>query len=79
VKPPYVEILAIDSSVVNAFGVGAIQEYVDAHDGVLPYVRMRIKATLEEVLLAFKRLELVATNSHIERVREYQSTEIDLS
>lgn len=68
----FVSILAVDMQAVKAGSVDFIQEYVDAHEGVLPYHRFDIGATLEEVLLAFKRFNVVLTNSHIKRVREYQ-------
>lgn len=50
VKKPYVSILAIDTLVVKAYGVDPIQRYIDGNDGVLPYVKIRIDATLEETL-----------------------------
>jgi hypothetical protein len=81
VKKPYVSILAIDTHVVKAYGVDPIQRYVDGNDGVLPYVKLRIDATLEEILLAFKRFELVIKNKHLKRVREfrpdYEGEEVD--
>lgn len=81
VKKPYVSILAIDTHVVKAYGVDPIQRYIDGNDGVLPYVKIRIDATLEEILLSFKRFELVIKNKHIKRVREfrpdYEGEEVD--
>ncbi|HKC65430.1 MAG TPA: hypothetical protein VKB86_17445 [Pyrinomonadaceae bacterium] len=68
----FVSILAVDMQEVKAGSVDYIQKYVDEHDGVLPYMRFDISASLEEVLLSFKRFNVVLTNSHITRVREYQ-------
>lgn len=42
--------------------------------GLLPYLSFDIDASLEEVLLSFKRFDVVLTNSHITRVREYRRT-----
>lgn len=69
-----VSIVAVDTQVVKAFGVGPIQEYVDEHNGVLPYVDFPIEASLEEVLLSFKRFDAVIRNSYITRVKEFRRT-----
>lgn len=71
----YVSILAVDTQVVKAFGVDPIQRYVDAHDGVLPYVEFNTDASLEEVLLSFKRFDVVIRNSYIIRVNEFRRSE----
>ena len=68
----FVSILAVDTHVVRAASVDFIQQYVDEHQGILPYVRFDIRASLEEVLLTFKRFNVVLTNSYIKRVKEYQ-------
>lgn len=68
----YVSILAVDTQVVKAFGVDPIQRYVDENDGILPYVDFPIDATLEEVLLLFKRFDAVIRNSYIMRVKEFR-------
>lgn len=70
----FVSILAVDMQAVKAGAVDFIQEYVDQHEGVLPYLRFDIDATLEEVLLSFKRFDVVLKNSYITRVREYRRT-----
>jgi hypothetical protein len=70
----FVSLLAVDMQEVKAGSVDYIQKYVDEHQGVLPYVRFDIGASLEEVLLSFKRFNVVLTNSHITRVREYSRT-----
>lgn len=70
----FVSILAVDMQAVKAGSVDFIQQYVDEHEGVLPYLRFDIDASLEEVLLSFKRLNVVLKNSHITRVREYRRT-----
>ena len=75
VKEPFVELLATDTQVVEAYGVGAIQNWVDANGGVLPYTTIRIDATLDEVLLSLKRFEFVLKNSHIERVTYQRASE----
>lgn len=67
----FVSILAVDMQEVKAGSVDYIQRYVDEHEGVLPYIRIDIGASLEEVLLSFKRFNVVLKNSHITRVREY--------
>lgn len=70
----FVSILAVDMRAVKAGSVDFIQQYVDEHDGVLPYLSFDIGASLEEALLSFKRFNVVLTNSHITRVREYRQT-----
>jgi hypothetical protein len=70
----FVSILAVDTQVVRAASVDFIQQYIDEHNGELPYVRFDIAASLEEVLLSFKRFNVVLTNSHIMRVKEYRRT-----
>jgi hypothetical protein len=67
VAEPFVELIAIDSQLVQAYGAGAVQSYVDDHNGLLPCVRIRIHASLDEVLLSLKRFEMVLKNSHIKR------------
>ncbi len=73
--PAFVYLLAIDSQAVKAYGVGAVQEYVNQNAGVLPYVKLKIEADLEDVLLRFKRFNVVLNNSHLENVREYDLTQ----
>lgn len=70
--PTSVSLLAVDSQQVEAYGVGPVQDYVNQNNGVLPYLRFNIKASLEEVLLTCKRFNLVLTNSQLKNVREYQ-------
>jgi hypothetical protein len=70
----FVSILAVDMQKLKAGSVDYIQKYIDEHQGVLPYERFDIGASLEEVLLSFKRFNVVLKNSHITRVREYQLT-----
>jgi hypothetical protein len=70
----FVSILAVDMQEVKAGSVDYIQKYVDEHQGILPYQRFDINASLEEVLLCFKRFNVVLTNSHITRVKEYRQT-----
>lgn len=72
IEHTFVSILAVDTRVVKAASVDFIQEYVDVHEGVLPYVSFDIGASLEEVLLSFKRFNLVLKNSHITRVTEFR-------
>lgn len=72
VKQPHVSVLAIDTHKVKAYGVSAIQEYLDANDGVLPYVTLSVDASLEDILLAFKRFEFVVKNRRINRVKEFR-------
>ncbi len=67
-----VSILAVDTQVIGTGSVDVVQQYVDAHDGVLPYESFAIEASLEEVLLSFKRFNVVLKNARIERVREWQ-------
>jgi hypothetical protein len=69
-----VSILAIDTHAVQAASVDLIQEFVDSHQGELPYLSFEIPATLEEVLLSFKRFNLVLGNSYIKRVDNYRRT-----
>ena len=71
-KKPHVSILAVDTHVVKAYGVDPIQRYIDGNGGVLPYVKLRIDAPLEEILLAFKRLEVVIKNRHLKRIKEFK-------
>lgn len=68
----FVNILATDTQVVNAASVDSIQRYIDEHEGELPYVKFRIDATLEEVLLSFKRFDVVLINRAIKRVETYR-------
>lgn len=68
----YVSILAVATQVVKAFGVDPIQRWVDENDGILPYVDFPIDATLEEVLLSFKRFDVVIRNRYITRVKEFR-------
>jgi hypothetical protein len=70
----FVNILATDTQVVKAASVDFISEYVAEHQGHLPYVSLRIDASLEEVLLAFKRFNFVLSNRAIKGVREYEET-----
>ena len=70
----FVSLLAVDMQAVKAGSVDFIQQYVDEHEGVLPYLRFDIGASLEEVLLSFKRFNVVLKNSQIKRVKEYQRT-----
>lgn len=70
----FVSILAVDSHQLNAYSVDEIQQHVDTHDGKLPYIRFDVDASLDEVLLSFKRFHVVLTNSRIRRVKEYQPT-----
>jgi hypothetical protein len=72
--PTSVTLLAVDSEAINAYGAGPVQDYVNGNNGVLPYMKFDIEATLEEVLLTFKRFNVVLTNSRIKNVREYQLT-----
>jgi hypothetical protein len=69
----FVSILAVDTQVTKAASVDFIQQYVDEHEGVLPYVSFNIKASLDEVLLYFKRFNIVVKNSRINRVKEYKT------
>jgi len=71
----YVSLLAVDVDAAPVYGVDAVQRWVDDHDGLLPCVKFRVDATLEEVLLSFKRFDVVLTNSYIKRVNEYRFTE----
>jgi hypothetical protein len=70
----FVSVLAVDMREVKAGSVDYIQKYIDDHQGVLPYERFDIGAGLEEVLLSFKRFNVVLKNSQIKRVREYRRT-----
>lgn len=70
----FVSILAVDTFVVKAASVDFIKEYVDQHNGVLPYVSFNIPASLEEVLLSFKRFNVVLANVNLTQVQKYQLT-----
>jgi hypothetical protein len=70
----FVSILAVDTFVVKAASVDFIKEYIGQHDEVLPYVSFNIPATLEEVLLCFKRFNVVLANVNLTRVQKYQVT-----
>ena len=69
-----VSILAIDTEAVGADSLDGIQNYVDDNQGMLPYVEFGIDASLEEVLLFFKRFSIVLKNSHLKRVNQYKYT-----
>lgn len=71
----FVYILAVDMQATKSGSVDFIQKYVDENQGILPYVSFKIDASIEEVLLCFKRFNVVLKNSHIKRVSEYTETE----
>lgn len=68
----HVSILAIDTHVVGGDSVDDIQSFVDDNQGLLPYLEFEIDASLEEVLLFFKRFNIVLKNKYIKRVNRYQ-------
>lgn len=72
---PWVSILAVDTSVVPAYGVDPIQRWIDSHGGVLPCVKFRVETDLQEVLLAFKRFDLVLKNRYVNAPNGYRVTE----
>lgn len=67
----YVSLLAVDMTVVKAGSIDFIREYAVAN-GKLPYIKIDIDATLEEVFLHFKRLDFVLLNSRLEDVKVFE-------
>jgi hypothetical protein len=73
---PYVYVLVIDKKVVGGDSVETIQNYIDEHSGILPYVKIKIEIDLKDILRYFKRINIVLENSYLTRVREFRETEI---
>jgi len=67
----FVSILAVDKSAVKGAAIDFIREYAVA-SGKLPYIKIDIDATLEEVLLSFKRLDFVLLNSQLKDVKVFE-------
>jgi hypothetical protein len=64
-------VFAVNADVVGG-GIDSVREYADEHDGQLPYTEFNIDASLEEVLLAFKRFDVVLINKVLKQVRKYR-------
>jgi hypothetical protein len=67
----FVSLLAVDTGVVKAAAIDFIREYA-VTNGKLPYVKISIDASLEEVLLHFKRFDVVLLNRQLEGVRVFE-------
>ena len=74
IPSPQVTLLATDKNVVKAGSIDFVRQHAESHDGTLPYVRLNINATIEDVLLCFKRINVVFTNRVLNGVREYRLT-----
>lgn len=55
-----VDILAVDTRVVGA-SFDSIKDYMSSNDGELPYIAFQSLVTLQEMLTAFKRFDMVLT------------------
>jgi hypothetical protein len=71
---PQVTLLATDKNVVKAGSIDFVRQYAESYEGELPYVRLHINPTIEDVLLCFKRINIVFTNRVLNEVREYRLT-----
>ena len=69
----YVELLAVDKNKTKAGAIDFIKEYAERHDGELPYETFTIECGLEEVLLYFKRFEVVLFNKVLRNVKTFQN------
>lgn len=72
---PIVSILAADKQTVHAGSYDYLGRFAEQNGGVLPYVTFIIRPKLEEVLLCFKRLNVVLTPCLLSEVREYRLAE----
>lgn len=71
----FVSILAVDKVEVQAGGIDFVKQYAEKH-GNLPYYRFDIDASLEEVLVSFKRLDFVLVNSVLKDVKVFERREV---
>jgi hypothetical protein len=73
----YVELLAVDMNLTKAGDIDHIRKYSEKNNGVLPYKTFSIETTLEDVLLYFKRFELVLFRKNLRDVKKFQDTIYD--
>ena len=70
-----VAVLAVDTQATGTSSdFDAIQRYVDRNPEAVQYVRFDTEATLEEALLAFKRIDLVFLNESVKGATRFQRT-----